>query len=69
MMTPGASVIMTETTYTYESPLGFLLPGAVTLSHDAYRRSRLVDPIPRRNTWTRRAGAGHSRDGRSQNAG
>jgi Flp pilus assembly protein TadG len=49
MMTPGTSVIMTETTYAYSSPLGFLMPGAVTLRHDAYRRSRLVDPIP--CTW------------------
>ncbi len=47
MMTPGTSVIMTETTYQYRPPLGFLLPGPVTLRHDAYRRSRLVDPIPR----------------------
>jgi Flp pilus assembly protein TadG len=47
MMTPGTSVIMTESTYSYSSPLGFLLPGPVTLRHDAYRRSRLVDPIPR----------------------
>jgi Flp pilus assembly protein TadG len=49
MMTAGTSVIMTETTYSYSSPLGFLLPGPVTLHHDAYRRSRLVDPIP--CTW------------------
>ena len=47
MMIPGSSVIMTESEYSYESPLGFLLPGAVTINHDAYRRSRLVDPIPR----------------------
>jgi Flp pilus assembly protein TadG len=47
MMTPGSSLIMTETSYEYSSPLGFLLPGPVTLTHEAYRRSRLVDPIPR----------------------
>ncbi len=47
MMTPGTSIIMTESTYEYRSPLGFLLPGPVTIRHDAYRRSRLVDPIPR----------------------
>jgi Flp pilus assembly protein TadG len=47
MMTPGASVIMTEANYSYRSPLGFLLPGPVALQHNAYRRSRLVDPIPR----------------------
>jgi Flp pilus assembly protein TadG len=47
MMRPATSIIMTETTYAYHSPLGFLLPGPVTLRHDVYRRSRLVDPIPR----------------------
>jgi Flp pilus assembly protein TadG len=47
MMTPGSSVIMAEAEYSYNSPLGFLLPGAVSLDHNAYRRSRLVDPIPR----------------------
>jgi Flp pilus assembly protein TadG len=47
MMRPGTSVILAETEYAYESPLGFLLAGGVTLRHEAYRRSRLVDPIPR----------------------
>lgn len=47
MMTPGASVIMAESIYHYSSPLGFLLAGPVQMRHDAYRRSRLVDPIPR----------------------
>jgi len=47
MMNPGTSVIMAESTYAYSSPLGFLLAGPVTLRHDAYRRSRLVDPVPR----------------------
>jgi Flp pilus assembly protein TadG len=49
MMTAGTSVIMTETVYPYETPLGFLRTGAMNLSHTAYRRSRLVDPIPRLN--------------------
>lgn len=49
MMTPGTSVIMAESIYVYRSPLGFLLPGPVNMRHDAYRRSRLVDPIPRVN--------------------
>jgi len=47
MMTPGSSVIMAESTYEYNSPLGFLLSGPVHMAHSAYRRSRLVDPIPR----------------------
>ena len=47
MMNPGTSIILAETTFEYESPLGFLLGEGVTLRHEAYRRSRLVDPIPR----------------------
>lgn len=47
MMQPGTSVIMAETIYPYTSPLGFLIGGAVDFRHEAYRRSRLVDPIPR----------------------
>jgi Flp pilus assembly protein TadG len=50
MMTPGTSIIMSEATYSYEAPLGFLLPAPVTLRHNAYRRSRLVDPIPRQTS-------------------
>lgn len=47
MMQVGSSVIVAETIYTYRSPLGFLSNGAFTLTHNAYRRSRLIDPIPR----------------------
>ena len=47
LRTPGTSVIMSEAEMEYNGPLSFLLAGAVTLSHDAYRRSRLIDPIPR----------------------
>jgi len=47
MMVPGTSIIMTETFYDYEPPLGFLFPDDITMHHVAYRRSRLVDPIPR----------------------
>jgi Flp pilus assembly protein TadG len=47
MMQAGSSVIWTETDLAYDSPLGFLTTGTVSLKHDAYRRSRLVDPIPR----------------------
>ncbi len=46
MMNAGTSVIMTETIYTYAPPLHFLFP-SIQLTHTAYRRSRLVDPIPR----------------------
>lgn len=47
MMNPGTSLILSEAAYAYDSPLGFLLEDGVTLEHQAYRRSRLVDPIPR----------------------
>ncbi|MEZ6022531.1 MAG: hypothetical protein R3C16_03735 [Hyphomonadaceae bacterium] len=30
-----------------DAPLGFLFNNTVTMRHDAYRRSRLVDPILR----------------------
>lgn len=47
MMEPGTSIIIAETDYSYEAPLGILFTGAVHLDHTSYRRSRLVDPIPR----------------------
>jgi Flp pilus assembly protein TadG len=47
MMIPGTSVIHAEVEYPYSSPLGLLTAGEVTMTHDAYRRSRQVDPIPR----------------------
>jgi len=36
-----------ESAYKYDAPLGFLFQNQVRMTHDAYRRSRLVDPIPR----------------------
>jgi Flp pilus assembly protein TadG len=47
MMTPGTSVMIAESSFPYDAPLGFLFSGPVNLTHIAYRRSRLVDPIPR----------------------
>lgn len=47
MMTVGTSIIMVESTYKYDAPLGFLFQSQVRMTHNAYRRSRLVDPIPR----------------------
>lgn len=47
MMTPGSSLIMTEAEMDYSAPLGVLTAMPVQLDHTAYRRSRLVDPIPR----------------------
>lgn len=47
MMRPGTSIIMAESEYTYESPIGFVIGAPMALNHTAYRRSRLIDPIPR----------------------
>lgn len=47
MMTVGSSVIMVESAYKYDTPLGFLFQNQIRMTHTAYRRSRLVDPIPR----------------------
>lgn len=47
MMTPGTSIIMADSRFNYTPPLGFLFGDGIPLTHTAYRRSRLVDPIPR----------------------
>lgn len=47
MMNPGTSVIVAESNYQHTAPLGFLWSSTVNMRHDAYRRSRLIDPIPR----------------------
>jgi hypothetical protein len=47
MMVPGTSIIMAESTYKHYAPLRFLFPGEISMTHTAYRRSRLVDPIAR----------------------
>jgi Flp pilus assembly protein TadG len=47
MMVPGTSIIMAETVYKHSAPLGFLFQNQIRMTHNAYRRSRLVDPIPR----------------------
>ena len=47
MMDPGSSVIMTDTTYHYTPPLNILFAAPLDLHHTAFRRSRMVDPIPR----------------------
>lgn len=47
MMQAGTSIIMAESVYPYDAPLGFLYAGQINMRHEAYRRSRLVDPIPR----------------------
>jgi Flp pilus assembly protein TadG len=47
MMVPGSSIIRTETIFSYHPPLNFLFAATVPITHTSYRRSRLVDPIPR----------------------
>jgi Flp pilus assembly protein TadG len=47
MMQNGSSLIMAETVYRYNSVLGFLFSGTMRMTSTSYRRSRLVDPIPR----------------------
>ncbi|MBI3438745.1 MAG: pilus assembly protein [Proteobacteria bacterium] len=47
MMVAGTSVIRADTVYHYQSPLNFLYSGTIDFPHTVYRRSRLVDPIPR----------------------
>lgn len=47
MMQVGTSIIMAESVYKHDTPLGFLFQNQVRLTHNAYRRSRLVDPIAR----------------------
>jgi Flp pilus assembly protein TadG len=47
MMTPGTSLIMAEAVYKHHAPLRFLFQSEIRMTHNAYRRSRLVDPIPR----------------------
>jgi Flp pilus assembly protein TadG len=47
MMVTGANIIYAETESSYAGPLGFLLATPMTLSNNVFRRSRLVDPIPR----------------------
>lgn len=47
LMTPGTSIIMAESRYSYHSPTDWIFPGGTPIQHTAYRRSRLVDPIPR----------------------
>lgn len=47
MMNPGTSVVVAESVYVHTPPVGLLFASNVSMRHDAYRRSRLVDPIPR----------------------
>ena len=47
MMQPGSNIIMGEVEYPYSLPIGLVWDGEMTMRHTSYRRSRMVDPIPR----------------------
>ncbi|HVY84613.1 MAG TPA: TadE/TadG family type IV pilus assembly protein [Caulobacterales bacterium] len=47
MLQPNSSLIVAETHYNYTPRLNFVFNGAFQMSHVVYRRSRIVDPIPR----------------------
>jgi Flp pilus assembly protein TadG len=47
MMQVGSSIIMAETSYRYTSIIGVVTPDELTITHTSYRRTRLVEPIPR----------------------
>jgi Flp pilus assembly protein TadG len=47
MMIPGTSVILSETSYHYEPPIGVFLNLAFDLNHKEYRRPRVADPVVR----------------------
>lgn len=49
MMIPGTSVVFAETEFDYQPVIGILRTSNMRMGHDAYRRSRLVDPIARAN--------------------
>lgn len=47
LMVPGTSVIVAETTYRYNPPVGVFLDIAFDLKHIEYRRPRIADPVTR----------------------
>lgn len=47
MMVPNTGLILTDIRYHYTAPLNILFGGGTSMEHSAYRRARLVDPIPR----------------------
>ena len=47
MMIPGTSVILSETSYHYEPPIGVFLNLAFNLEQKEFRRPRVADPVVR----------------------
>lgn len=49
----GQSIIMSEATYDYASPVDYLMPGTTKFSHTYYLRPRTVDKVPCSNCPTK----------------
>lgn len=47
MMQPGTNIILGEAEYSYTPTVGLVLDHTMTLTGRSFRRSRMVDPIPR----------------------
>jgi Flp pilus assembly protein TadG len=47
VLTKGQSVVMSEVSYTYESPVDFFIPNGVTFSRKFYLRPRKSDKVAR----------------------
>lgn len=45
LMTSGQSVVMSEVTYEYDSPVNFFMPNAITFSRKFYLRPRKSDKV------------------------
>lgn len=45
LIDPGESLVMTEISYDYESPIGELLPGVTHFAHTYYLRPRKADQV------------------------
>lgn len=49
IMTAGQSVVMSEVTYSYDSPVDVMMPNAVTFSRKFYLRPRKSDKVTKTN--------------------
>lgn len=49
VMTAGQSVVMSEVTYSYDSPVNVMMPNAVTFSRKFYLRPRKSDKVAKTN--------------------
>ena len=47
LISPGGSVIMSEVTYTYSTPIGQFVTSGLTISDSFFQKPRLVIQIPR----------------------